>query len=352
MKEYHGIGIMSGTSHDGLDLAYCIFRNKDSKWSFEIERAETIPYSPAWKTRLLGLPETDAATLKAADTDLGEYIGEAVLTFIQRHALTVDFIASHGHTIFHDPSRKITLQIGDGKRIAVICGLTVVNDFRSSDVSIGGQGAPLVPIGDRLLFSEYDYCLNLGGIANISYENQGQRNAFDICPVNMVLNMLAEKAGKPYDDKGIMAKAGTIDQHLLNKLESLAFYKLQGPRSLGREWVEKNIPPLIEEQKHQNIPDLLSTFTEHIALRISAVLCGKGKTMLVSGGGAYNDQLIDRIKQHCDVGIQIPAPLLIEYKEAMIFAFLGLLRLEGINNVLGSVTGSDRNHCAGEIIYP
>ena len=343
---------MSGTSLDGLDLAYCVFRHKDNNWSYAIEKAETIAYSPAWKDRLLYLPETDAATIQATDIDLGKYIGNAVHEFIERHALSVDFVASHGHTIFHDPSRKITLQIGNGERIAAICKLTVVNDFRSMDVSMGGQGAPLVPVGDRLLFDEFDYCLNLGGIANISYEDQGRRLAFDICPVNMVLNMLAGKLGMPYDDKGEMAKSGSVVQALLDELESLAFYKLRGPRSLGREWVEENVFPLIEGDKLRDIPDLLATFTEHIALRISAVCSEKENTMLITGGGAFNDHLTDRIKYHFSGSTHIPGSTIIEYKEAMIFAFLGLLRLEGINNVLGSVTGSARDHCAGEIIIP
>jgi len=342
---------MSGTSLDGLDLAYCIFRYKDNNWSYKIEKAETIAYNSAWEDRLLCLPGTDTSTIQAADIDLGEYIGKAVHEFIKRHALAVDFVASHGHTIFHEPSRKITLQIGNGERIAAICGQTVVNDFRSMDVSMGGQGAPLVPIGDRLLFNEYDYCLNLGGIANISYEDQGQRVAFDICPVTMVLNMLAGKLGMPYDYKGKMAKSGSVVQSLLDELESLAFYKLRGPRSLGREWVEENVFRLIEEQKLRNIPDLLSTFTEHVALRISAVCSQKDNSLMITGGGAFNDYLIDRIKYHFAGSIHLPGSSIIEYKEAMIFAFLGLLRLEGINNVLGSVTGSGRDHCAGEIIH-
>ena len=343
---------MSGTSLDGLDLAYCIFRHNDNNWSYAIEKAETIAYGPAWKDRLRFLPGTDTATIQATDIDFGEYIGKTVHKFIKRHGLSIDFVASHGHTIFHDPSRKITLQIGNGERIAAICGLTVVNDFRSMDVSMGGQGAPLVPIGDRLLFSEYDYCLNLGGIANISYEDQGRRIAFDICPVNMVLNMLAGKLGKPYDDKGRMARSGSVARSLLEDLESLTFYKLQGPRSLGREWVEENVFSLIEGQKLRNIPDLLATCTEHLARRLSAVCSEKDNTLMITGGGAFNDYLIDRIKYHFAGSVNLPDNTIIEYKEAMIFAFLGLLRLEGINNVLGSVTGSGRDHCAGEIIYP
>jgi len=352
LESLHGIGIMSGTSHDGLDLAYCIFRHDDGRWSYDIINSKTIPYSETWKTCLLGLTEADKETIRSADQELGNYIGEAIRAFIDTHSLKVDFIASHGHTIFHDPSNKITLQIGAGEKIASLCGIVVINDFRSADVFLGGQGAPLVPLGDRLLFSEYDYCLNLGGIANISYEHLGQRIAFDICPANMVLNMLAEKVGMPFDDKGKMAESVTIIPSLLNELESLPFYSLQGPRSLGREWVLDNIFPKLEEYRDQNIMDLLACFTEHIALRIASVLSDNGKSMLVTGGGAYNEFLIKRMLHHSRVDIHIPDEIIIDYKEAMIFAFLGLLRLKGIDNVLGSVTGAGRDHCAGEITRP
>ena len=340
---------MSGTSLDGLDLAYCKFHQQGIEWSWEILKAVTIPYSASWKSHFLHLPAADKDTISIADIKLGEYIGKAVRAFIEKYNLKVDFIASHGHTIFHDPSNRITLQIGEGGKIAEISGLKVINDFRSKDISMGGQGAPLVPLGDRLLFPEYDYCLNLGGIANISFERADQRIAFDICPVNIVLNMLAEKTGIPFDDKGKLAARGTILPLLLKKLESLSFYSLQGPRSLGREWVEENITPIMALGQ---IPDLMSTFTEHIALRISSVAKGKGTNMLVTGGGALNTYLMERIKAKCETDIVVPEKSLIDYKEAMIFAFLGLLRLEGINNILGSVTGSGQDHCAGTIYYP
>ncbi|NQT78481.1 MAG: anhydro-N-acetylmuramic acid kinase [Bacteroidetes bacterium] len=344
---------MSGTSHDGLDLAHCIFRNDGESWSFEITHAETIAYGDEWKPKLLGLPKANSDTISKADQELGEYIGISVDHFISKHKLKPDFIASHGHTIFHDPSQKLTLQIGNGQLISSICRLPVVNDFRSSDVAMGGQGAPLVPLGDLLLFPDYDYCLNLGGIANISYDKEGERIAFDICPVNMLLNYLAEKAGKPYDNKGQMAAKGSIVPSLLEELEGLPFYAISGPRSLGREWVSENVFPLIKRFEYHSPQDLLATFTEHVAQRISVVLPYKtGRTMLITGGGAYNEFLVNRIKYHCDLQILIPDRLLIEYKEAMIFAFLGLLRLEGINNILGSVTGSAQDHCAGEINYP
>jgi len=349
VENYYGIGIMSGTSLDGLDLAYCMFSNSDGKWSFSIEIAETIPYSDSWREKLLTLHMASPAEIENADLALGEYIGLKVRDFMKNNRLKADFVASHGHTVLHKPEEKLTLQIGDGKRIAGHCGIPVVNDFRSSDVAMGGQGAPLVPIGDRFLFAEFEYCLNLGGIANISFEDDGNRIAFDISPANMVLNHLAAQANKPYDDKGAMAAKGELVQEMLEQLEGLPYYKMTGPRSLGREWVEEHIFPLLNDYRNHSIPDLLATFSEHIALRLAAVLNRKGSRMLVTGGGAYNEHLISRMKHHCDVDIILPEKKIIDYKEAMVFAFLGLLRLKKINNVLGSVTGAPEDHCAGVI---
>jgi anhydro-N-acetylmuramic acid kinase len=344
---------MSGTSVDGLDLAYCSFREEDGHWSFEIIEAETTPYPDAWKNRLLRIADENDATIATAHRELGVYFGAAAKQFIEKHSIEADFIASHGHTVFHKPEIKYTLQIGDGQSIADICGITVINDFRSSDVAMGGQGAPLVPIGDRHLFSDYDYCLNIGGIANISYEDDADRIAYDICPANMVLNFLSGKVKKAFDDKGMMATAGNPILPLIQELESLPYYKLSGPRSLGREWVWENILPLLNKYEDHSIPDLLSSFTEHIAIRIATeIKGGKDHSMLVTGGGALNDFLIERMKAHTNVSIEIPDQKIIDFKEALIFAFLGLLRLEGINNVLGSVTGSGQDHCSGVITYP
>lgn len=342
---------MSGTSHDGLDLAHCSFSLEKGSWNFKINVAETIPYSDEWKQRLMALPEESNDNIKETDIELGRYIGRAVKDFIERHELSADLVASHGHTIFHDPAHKLTLQIGKGEEIASICRIKVINDFRSQDVELGGQGAPLVPIGDKMLFGDYDLCLNIGGIANISYEKDGQRLAYDICAVNMVLNKLASYSGKEYDDRGMMAAVGIVQEDMLEQLESLAYYHMTGPRSLGREWVEENIFPLLHDADETGINNLLATYTEHAAQRIAAVI-DAGKRVLVTGGGAYNDQLLKRIQTHCDAEIIVPDKLLVEFKEAMIFAFLGVLRDRGDNNVLGSVTGSGVDHSSGQIHIP
>lgn len=344
---------MSGTSHDGLDIAHCTFYYETSFWKFRINVAETVSYSKEWKDRLLCLANKDVEAIREADKALGNFIGQAVNSFCLKHDLNADLIASHGHTIFHEPLKKQTLQIGNGKAIAGKTGIMVVNDFRSRDVELGGQGAPLVPIGDKLLFGEFDYCLNIGGIANISYESSGRRVAFDICPVNIVLNYLAWKAGKDFDDKGKMAASGIVIQDMLDELEHLPFYKLQGPKSLGREWVIENIFPLTNRYDSYPLNNLMSTYTEHAALRIAdAAKYSSEQKMLASGGGVYNDFLLERIHYHCAASIVLPGPTIIDFREAMIFAFLGVLRLRGEINVLGAVTGSMQDHCAGTVHHP
>ncbi len=353
MKESLGIGIMSGTSHDGLDLAACCFTESGGRYSFQILHAETVPYTTKWKERLISLPAKDMKAIRAADDELGRFIGEECRRFIEEKQIKPAFIASHGHTVFHEPDKKITLQIGNGKHISKTCGITVINDFRSADVAMGGQGAPLVPIGDRLLFGEYDHCLNIGGIANVSFEEKGMRRAFDICPANMVLNHLAGIAGKAYDQGGEMASGGKLIPALVEELDSLDYYRLSGPRSLGREWVLDKVFPVLEKFSIHPVEDLLRSFTEHCAGQITAVLKQNGaKKVLVTGGGAYNDFLIRSMRQKTSAGIVLPSHEIIDYKEALIFAFLGLLRLEQRNNVFGSVTGSGKDHCAGTLIRP
>jgi len=272
------------------------------------------------------------------------------IEFIVENTLdNVDFVASHGHTVFHNPAQGITLQIGDGKTINEITKLDVICDFRTPDVKLGGQGAPLVPIGDRLLFSDYSYCLNLGGFSNISYEYKGERIAFDICPVNIVLNYYANKAGVPYDKDGNIAQNGKIDIKLLNALNSISYYSAAIPKSLGFEFVEKEILPLIEKRQLP-IEDVLRTFIAHICVQISACLDGNEKSkVLITGGGAFNIFLMNELSKFTKNEIVIPSDEIVNYKEALIFALLGVLRSENEVNCLRSVTGASVDHSSGKI---
>lgn len=354
MKKYSVIGLMSGTSLDGLDIAHCYFFEEDEKWSFQLEKAVTIPYEKEWKEKLQQAADSSAIEIAQLDVDYGRYLGTLTKEFIAKHQITVQIIASHGHTIFHTPKTGLSLQIGCGANIAAICNVPVICDFRTLDVALGGEGAPLVPIGDKLLFSEYEYCLNLGGIANISYEENGKRLAFDICPANMALNYFANKAGLEYDENGKLAGQGVINAELLNDLNALDFYKHQSPKSLGREWFEKVFLPIAEKYELP-IADKLSTICEHIGMKVGEALKKNTQenkeTILVTGGGSFNRHLLQAIARHCTAAVHIPGNEIVNYKEALIFGFLGVLRFLNKINVLQSVTGANRDSSSGTIYW-
>ena len=348
MKTYFAIGLMSGTSLDGLDICYAKFQNI-TNWEFEILKTETIPYSPEWKNRLQNAILLSAEDLLALDKEYGFYLGEKTQEFISKNNITdLDFIASHGHTVFHQPQRKFTLQIGDGRAIKLTTKKPVIYDFRSQDVLMGGNGAPLVPIGDELLFSQYDACLNLGGFSNISLQKNHQRIAFDISPVNVVLNYFAEKLGKNYDENGDFAKNGAINFKILEELNALTFYQKSAPKSLGVEFVNSKVFPLLKDETPENI---IATFTEHIAEQIAKVFNDNQlKTVLVTGGGTFNTYLLEKIREKSQTELIVPDENIINFKEALIFAFMGVLRLRNEVNVLCSATGSSENHCSGILV--
>ena len=437
-NSFLAVGLMSGTSVDGLDLALCRFEKVtrpgneriksepadnpgsseqgSSRWNFEILGTKTLPWSGTeWPRRFTEAESCSGQELMELHRDFGRFTGEAVNNFLAENVTGTetgtgtgtearsgagtperpDLIASHGHTIFHQPGKGLTLQIGDGAEIAAVTGITTVSDFRRLDVSLGGQGAPLVPIGDELLFGSYDYCLNLGGFANISFRESRTRKAFDICPVNIVLNRLSQSAGHDFDRGGRIALSGKLIPGLLRQLESLEFYRETGPRSLGREWVDDIFMPLVDGYDAPP-EDKLRTACEHIALRIaSAIVNGKAKpapgitespedpgpdrfaqrssvsrhisstsgdtpgsspsssagpSILATGGGAKNSFLMNLIAEKVSPAmVVIPGEQLIDFKEAVVFAFLGVLRLRNEVNCLASVTGSRRDNSGGII---
>ena len=344
------IGMMSGTSLDGLDLASCSFCRSENGWEFKIETAETIEYTQVWTERLRTAHLLTGEELIKLDRDYGSFLGIEASAFITRHKAKADLISSHGHTVFHRPEKGYTLQIGHGAYIAATTKFPVISDFRSSDVALGGQGAPLVPIGDKLLFGKYYACLNLGGFANISFENNGTLKAGDLCPVNIVLNHLAQKEGFQYDEDGRMGEKGIINQELLNSLNKLEFYTQPFPRSLGREWVEGYIFSLLQKFPDTTI-NHLRTFYEHIAVQIAPFI-NPGNKVLVTGGGAFNRFLIERINASTHAMLEIPSDQLIKYKEALIFAFIGLLRWKGEINCLKTVTGANYDSSSGAMYMP
>ena len=350
---YEIIGLMSGTSLDGLDLLACDFYQEKGRWNYTVKAAETIAYPDEWKARLSRLTQASGKELACSHADLGHYLGRCAAAFVQKNHLHPLLVASHGHTIFHQPERGFTLQIGDGAALATECGLTVVNDFRLTDVALGGQGAPLVPIGDELLFPQYDACLNIGGIANISFRNEGQRVAFDIAPANQVFNYLAALKGLPFDRDGRLARKGKVDAACLEKLNALKYYAQPYPKSLGKEWVDAACLPVLKTSC-LSVEDALATAVEHVAFQIARVLNDFHiRSLLLSGGGTWNAFLRERLAAMA-AGTQccIPSEEVVDYKEALIFAFLGLKRWLGEANCLRSVTGASRDCCGGALWLP
>lgn len=355
-KTYTVAGLMSGTSLDGLDIAVCVFEQNNTQWTYKTLAATTVEYSEQFKIDLNTAMKLSGEQLIALDRSFGTFQGKAVQKFISDHQLTVDLVSAHGHTIFHNPAEGYTLQIGSGASLYASCNIPVVTDLRSVDVAFGGQGAPLVPLGDEILFGSYSGCLNIGGIANISYVSNNTHVAFDICPVNILLNAYTLKIGKSYDDGGSLAKSGKLIPALLKQLNTLSYYTLTAPKSLGREWVDAEAFPIVEQYANNPIEDILHTIVIHCAQQIAACLSAlpvkNGKQqLLITGGGAFNTFLIESIKTVADKSIELVLPDVdtIQFKEAIIFGFLGLLRMHSIPNAKSTVTGASCDTIGGAV---
>lgn len=352
-RNYTSIGLMSGTSLDGLDICLCTFHKKENgTWRYSIINAITLTYPNVIKELLESAPRLNGEQLTEFDYKYGHWLGKTVKKFMQGIKEKPAFIASHGHTIFHNPQKGYTLQIGKGSAISAETGIPCISDFRSSDVCRGGQGAPLVPVGDKLLFSEYDICLNLGGIANLSFDNDNlERIAFDVSPCNMLLNYLSNQVGKEYDFNGELGRKGKVCNNLLEKLNNLEYYNANFPKSLGREWFEINVMPLINNPDIK-LDDKLRTSYEHIAHQITSTTNKiGGKNLLITGGGAKNNFLIDLIKQKSNKEVIVPDSQTIDFKEALIFAFLGVLFIEQSHSALSTVTGARDSSIGGCFYY-
>ncbi|OUU01187.1 MAG: hypothetical protein CBB99_04860 [Bacteroidetes bacterium TMED39] len=355
MRSYNIIGVMSGTSMDGLDIAhFTLSEREDKKWDYKINHAKTIPYGDKWRLRLSKLRNQSSLVFYKTDRFFGQYIGECIADFLDENSLDADLIASHGHTIFHQPHNNLSVQIGDGNSITAMTGIPSVTNFRAMDVIFGGHGAPLSAVGDELLFSEYDVCLNIGGFANISSNQNGARIGFDICPANILFNRIAREFGKDYDENGTIAESGKIDYQLLDKLNKIEYYHQSGSKTLGREWINDQFWFNVRESGISK-EDKMKTLCDHVGSQIGNniedLTGGEGsvKRVLATGGGVHNKTLIDHIKTHTDVEIVIPDDMLVKYKEALIFALLGILRVKNIDNIYKSVTGADDDVLAGSL---
>lgn len=353
MDSYRVLGLMSGTSLDGLDLCLVELVLDGHQWKWHIEHATTRSYEEMegnWGPKLEMTYQSDVEKLSELNVEYAQFLGRQARDFLEKNDLKADLIASHGHTIFHQPKERFTYQLGNAPELAKVSGLVSVGNFRVEDVALGGQGAPLVPIGDCKLFGEYDYCLNLGGFCNVSYDDHGIRRAFDIAPCNMLLNELASYRGMKFDVDGQMARAGMVVEELLNRWNGWPFYEQTGPKSLGREWYKEHFGDLGLFVDRYGLDNVMATAVRHIIDQLKSVLVGG--SVLVTGGGAHNRFLMEEMEGRLDTNITLPDKNLIDYKEALIFALLGVLKLRGEVNVLSSVTGAERDHCAGEVYEP
>lgn len=361
---YKVIGLMSGSSLDGLDIAYVHLQEKTSSnkqasksWDFELINTICYPYPDNWKQRLASAPSLSALDYQLLHAEYGHFLGEQVVRFIEEFGLLykVQLIVSHGHTAFHWPTRKMTAQLGDGAAIAATTRINVVSDLRAMDLALGGQGAPIVPIGEELLLPGYDLFLNLGGIANVSRHSADTGfQAFDVCPANRVLNTLAELEGKAFDAEGALAATGKVDQPLLQQLNALPYYSMSYPKSLANEFGTETVLPLIQQvllERGLSVMDGLRTYVEHIAIQVGKAVetLGGGTRMLVTGGGAHNAFLVERLRSRLGLEVVVPDKALVDYKEALIMALIGVLRWREENNVLASVTGASRDSIGGAV---
>ena len=372
---YKAIGLMSGSSLDGLDIAYVYLEEISGEWTYDIQHAACYPYEEEWTNRLRDANRLPAYDYQLLHTAFGQYLGKAVNRFISGHNLQfqVQLISSHGHTVFHDPKRKMTAQLGSGAAIAAETGIPVVTDLRAMDIALGGQGAPIVPVGEKRLLGTYCCLLNLGGIANLTVNRErvqsgqspeapvGTMVAFDVCPANRVLNMLAAERGLAFDRNGELASAGRVNQALLEKLNAFSYYADPYPKSLANEFGTTEIYPLLQ-QEESSLENKLCTYVRHICEQVKHSVCSvlhpgqapqSGYRLLVTGGGARNGFLVEGLKQllsPLQVEVVIADDMLVDFKEAMIMAFIGVLRWRDEVNILSSVTGASRD-CVGGALW-
>jgi anhydro-N-acetylmuramic acid kinase len=285
------------------------------------------------------------------DNRLGQFYGKCVNEFVDKKE-AIDFISSHGHTIFHHPGLSST-QIGNAAIIASTTGIQTIGHLRNMDTAYGGQGAPLAPMADLYLFSEYDICVNLGGIANISIKESDGIVGFDICGANQFLNYMAIDLGHDFDDKGQIARSGNIDESLLVSLNGIPYCHQAIPKSLDNEQVQKMYLPILDKSS-ASTKDKLATMVEHIAIQLTKYSLPHHRTMHLAGGGAHNAFLVERISSHChcELEVVVPEADIINFKEAVLIAMCGALRLHEIPNSLKTITGASQNTVNGVVFLP
>ncbi len=348
------LGLMSGTSLDGLDMSYAIYNRDSDKWTYNLEEAVFIPYGEDMVSKLRHAIYNSAEQLLQLHVDYGKWIGKQCYQLIKEKQWEVDFISTHGHTVFHQPEKGITFQAGSLQHIFNAVKIPVVGDFRTIDVAKGGQGAPFAPIGDKVLFSEYDICVNLGGISNLSYDKEGNRIAYDVGPCNMILSYILKDSNLEYDDKGTIARKGNMINGFYDELNKLSYFSAPYPKSTGYEWFQSQVAPIVDKYYSCSLEDLLHTGVQHISFQLSQAFAKAKKDgmVLLTGGGAKNDFLVETIRSlsNTNLNIVVPKVDIVDFKEALIFGLMGAMRWVGDNNVISSVTGASSDSCSGVIV--
>ncbi|MEM9719780.1 MAG: anhydro-N-acetylmuramic acid kinase [Bacteroidota bacterium] len=357
MSSAIGVGVMSGTSLDGVDLVAAEFSWTEKEiYQYSILSSRSIPYSDQWVSRLANLIDQSGEIFAKTHVYYGHFLGATIRNFIKEENISPDFVGSHGHTIFHQPEKNFTAQIGDGETVVSYLTCPYVTNFRNKDVALGGQGAPLVPLGEKYLFPGRHLFLNLGGFCNLAVEGL----AYDVSSCNGVLNYLVQQIYPelPFDDKGNLAASGNFSEALFTELEALPFYQAAAPKSLGWEWVIEEVLPIVNRSELP-IQDKLHTFCHHVANQIFQSLRAlnrQNESILISGGGTHNEFLISLIAERLStLDIHIEKPVddsFIDFKEALIFSFLALRTLTGKPTILPSATGASEAGITGSIHLP
>jgi len=347
------LGLMSGSSLDGIDMALCSFSGLGESLQWKLIHSVHVPFEPKWKKLLQDLPGSSAYDLSLADYDFGNLLGASSKKYFSD--FKPDYIASHGHTIFHYPALKMTCQIGNGAVIASASGINTICDFRSMDIGYGGQGAPIVSLFDLDFFGGLDVLVNLGGIANLTVPDKNQTIAYDIGPCNQLLNYLAGSIGLEYDQDGLLAAQGEIDQNLLKTLSGHSYFDRTFPKTLDNGYIFNEFVPILDKSK-ASVQDKLRTVVELIAKMLSREITmhlANHKTkagVMFTGGGAKNTFLMETFRKKA-VGFEMieTDDEMIDFKEAIMMAYLGYLRVKGKINVLSKVTGASKDSIGGSI---
>lgn len=336
------IGLMSGTSFDGIDVA--LIRTDGDAVVEHTGCNYSHTYDEEFRQKIKDVI-AGKADAKALEKELTVMHADAVNALLNKYGFSkgqIDVIGFHGQTICHKPHEGITVQIGDGRLLAELTGINVVNDFRSNDVKHGGQGAPLVPVYHLALFNKAQLpvaVVNIGGVANVTYIDKNEILAFDTGPGNALMDdLVLEHTGKPFDDKGQAASAGKVNKKVLDQLLSDEFFKRLVPKSLDRNHFKANFYPDIALD---NALATLLEFTARTIIMSEAYFPKPVNAWFITGGGRRNTKLMDRLSELAKVPVKSVEGLNFDgdFMEAEAFAYLAVRSLNGLPITFPKTTG-------------